>query len=103
MTETNTVFKDLLAKVEAGDWVDPAPTGWRGIETAPTDGTMIIALHADNSGVFFARYGSFIGNSSMEGWFDEEYFDTVMNFNYWLSVPDLPDVNKTTNQGVKNA
>lgn len=64
---------------------------WQSIDTAPTDGSIIIAVHKDNSGVFLTRYGVFDGNPSKGGWFYVDYSDEASGFDYWLPTYGLPE------------
>lgn len=60
---------------------------WKKKSDAPTDGTIIIAVYEDMSGVFMTRYGRAIDGDKALGWFDADYSDTSSEFSLWTPCP----------------
>lgn len=68
-------------------------SAWQPIETAPKDGTRILAAHA-RGGVAFARW-----NSAHGGWLDDaaaaqhdywNYVEPEEAFTHWQPLPEPP-------------
>lgn len=66
--------------------------GWQTIETAPKDGTRIIALHADFSGVVIIRWGIH-DEHPQGGWLEQDWTGAFQTWAGWIPLPDgVPDV-----------
>lgn len=66
----------------------PSPKGWQPIETAPKDGTWIIAWYA-GSKIMQPTYWGF-PNGSDEEWWCEFDGDSVSAPSHWMSLPTPP-------------
>jgi hypothetical protein len=56
--------------------------------SAPRDGTVIIALHTDRSGVRLIRWGT-DSESGRERWFESDWGSTFEDWAGWLPAPEL--------------
>ncbi len=66
------------------------PKKWKAMIEAPRDGTVIIALYSDHSGVIAIRWGVDEDDESKESWFSADYEDEADQDNSyagWIHSP----------------
>lgn len=68
---------------------------WFPMQEAPRDGSLIIALWADGTGIELIRWGEFI-ESGGEAWFcadwsDEASEDGESGYQGWVPCPEIPN------------
>jgi len=70
---------------------------WKPMSSAPKDGTLLIRLYSDKSGVGLICWGTYQEDETKEGWFDVEGDklvdeSLVEDDDYWIAAPDMPNV-----------
>ena len=66
---------------------------WQPIETAPKDGTRVLAVTNEYDGVLIVSWRkAWFGNKVGEmAWFDDEDYDTYINITHWMPLPAPPE------------